>query len=182
KELTVIYTKVADQIAQIIYRDVNDTDNTKWVNIDTSGDITGKAGSVINYDPQSKIQELVAKGYKLTNNGFPAGAVFDNDSNKTQTFYIDFIHGTTTVTPDKPGDPGKQINPNDPDPKGPKWPDGTDKDSLTKTISQTVHYVYANNTKAANDSVQSVAFKHTLLFDKVTGKQIKDLGWDSDSH
>ncbi|WP_162255099.1 mucin-binding protein, partial [Lactobacillus gallinarum] len=128
-----------DQIAQIIYRDVSDTDNTKWVNIDTSGDITGKAGSVINYDPQSKIQELVAKGYELKNNWFPAGAVFDTDSNKTQTFYIDFIHGTTTVTPDNPGDPGKQINPNDPDHNGPKWPAGTDKDSLSKTVKQTVH-------------------------------------------
>ncbi|WP_162255104.1 mucin-binding protein, partial [Lactobacillus gallinarum] len=61
-------------------------------------------------------------------------------------------------------------------------PAGTDKDSLSKTVKQTVHYVYADNTTAAKDSVQSVTFKHTLVFDKVTGKQIKDLGWDSDSH
>ena len=179
EDVPVVYVE-DDQIAQIIYRDVNDTDKTKWVNIDTSGDITGKAGSVINYDPQSKIQKLLAKGYELKNNWFPAGAVFDNDSNNTQTFYIDFIHGTTTVTPDNPGHPSNPINSNDPD--GPKWPAGTDATSLTKTITQTVHYVYADKTTAAKDSVQSVTFKHTLVFDKVTGKQIKDLGWDSDNH
>ena len=182
EDVPVVYVE-DDQIAQIIYRD--DDDNDKVLATDDSSQIkglSGKAGSVINYDPQSHIDQFINKGYELKNNGFPAGAVFDNDSNNTQTFYIDFIHGTTTVTPDNPGQPDKPINPNDPDPNGPKWPAGTDAKSLTKTITQTVHYVYADKTTAAKDSVQSVTFKHTLVFDNVTGKQIKDLGWDSDNH
>ncbi|WP_283598563.1 mucin-binding protein, partial [Lactobacillus gallinarum] len=100
KEITVTYTKVADQLAQIIYRD--DDDNDKVLATDDSSQfkgLSGKAGSEINYDPQSRIDQFINKGYKLKNNGFSAGVVFDNDSNKTQTFYIDFIHGTTTVTP-----------------------------------------------------------------------------------
>ena len=178
EDVPVVYVE-DDQIAQIIYRDVNDTDNTKWVNIDTSGDITGKAGTEIKYDPQSKIQELVAKGYKLTNNGFPAGAVFDNDSNKTQTFYIDFIHGRTTVTQDKPGEPGKPINPKDPN--GPKWPDGTDKAGLTKTGTQTIQYVGAGDkTPAAN--TQQYTFSKSMVIDKVTGKVLDQGSWNIDSH
>ena len=178
EDVPVVYVE-DDQIAQVIYRDVNDTDNTKWVNIDTSGDITGKAGTEIKYDPQSKIQELVAKGYKLTNNGFPAGAVFDNDSNKTQTFYIDFIHGRTTVTQDKPGEPGKPINPKDPN--GPKWPDGTDKAGLTKTGTQTIQYVGAGDkTPAAN--TQQYTFSKSMVIDKVTGKVLDQGSWNIDSH
>ncbi|MCT3614976.1 mucin-binding protein, partial [Lactobacillus acidophilus] len=131
KDTPVPYTPVApakDQVAQVIYRDVNDPN--KVTQLATSGDLTGKAGSEIDYNAQSEIDNLINKGYVLKNNGFPAGAVFDNDDNKTQTFYIDFVHGTVPVTPTDPGKPGEPINPNDPD--GPKWPDGTSEDSLKK--------------------------------------------------
>ena len=177
-DVPVVYVK-DDQIAQVIYRDVNNTDKTKWVNIDTSGNITGTAGTEINYDPQSTIQKWLDKGYKVVNNGFPAGAVFDNDSNKTQTFYIDFIHGRTTVTPDKPGEPGEPINPKDPN--GPKWPDGTDKAGLTKTGTQTIRYVGAGD-KTPADNTQKYTFSKSMVIDKVTGKVLDQGSWNIDSH
>ena len=176
KVVTVTYTKVADQLAQIIYRD--DDDNDKVLATDDS---SGKAGSEINYDPQSRIDQFINKGYELKNNGFPAGAVFDNDSNKTQTFYIDFIHGRTTVTQDKPGEPGEPINPKDKDPKGPKWPDGTDKDSLTKTGTQTIRYVGAGD-KTPADNTQQYTFSKSMVIDKVTGKVLDQGSWNIDSH
>ena len=174
KEITVTYTKVADQLAQIIYRD--DDDNDKVLATDDS---SGKAGTEINYDPQSHIDQFINKGYELKNNGFPAGAVFDNDSNKTQTFYIDFIHGRTTVTPDKPGEPGEPINPKDPN--GPKWPDGTDKAGLTKTGTQTIRYVGAGD-KTPADNTQKYTFSKSMVIDKVTGKVLDQGSWNIDSH
>ena len=172
EDVPVVYVE-DDQLAQIIYRD--DDDNDKVLATDDS---SGKAGSEINYDPQSRIDQFINKGYELKNNGFPAGAVFDNDSNKTQKFYIDFIHGTTTVTPQKPGKPGEPINK---DPKGPKWPDGTDKDSLTKTGTQTIHYVGAGD-KTPADNTQQYTFSKSKVIDKVTGTVLDQGSWNIDSH
>ncbi|MBS5338154.1 MAG: MucBP domain-containing protein, partial [Lactobacillus acidophilus] len=181
KDTPVPYTPVApakDQVAQVIYRDVNDPN--KVTQLATSGDLTGKAGSEIDYNAQSEIDNLINKGYVLKNNGFPAGAVFDNDDNKTQTFYIDFVHGTVPVTPTDPGKPGEPINPNDPD--GPKWPDGTSEDSLKKSGTQTIHYVYSDGSKAKDDNVQSFDFTKSAVVDKVTGEIISQTGWNVDSH
>ncbi|WP_311318380.1 mucin-binding protein, partial [Lactobacillus acidophilus] len=181
KDTPVPYTPVTpakDQVAQVIYRDVNDPN--KVTQLATSGDLTGKAGSEIDYNAQSEIDNLINKGYVLKNNGFPAGAVFDNDDNKTQTFYIDFVHGTVPVTPTDPGKPGEPINPNDPD--GPKWPDGTSEDSLKKSGTQTIHYVYSDGSKAKDDNVQSFDFTKSAVVDKVTGEIISQTGWNVDSH
>ncbi|MBE1727620.1 transposase, partial [Lactobacillus plantarum] len=84
-------------------------------------------------------------------------------------------HQTIPVNPDDPQDPNKPINPNDPD--SPNWPKGTDKDSLTKTVTETVHYKYANGSKAADDKTDSVKFNHEVIVDKVTGEIVKDNGW-----
>ena len=178
EDVPVVYVE-DDQLAQIIYRD--DDENKVLATDDSSHfkGLSGKAGSEINYDPQSHIDQFINKGYELKNNGFPAGAVFDNDSNKTQTFYIDFIHGRTTVTQDKPGEPGKPINPKDPN--GPKWPDGTDKAGLTKTGTQTIQYVGAGDkTPAAN--TQQYTFSKSMVIDKVTGKVLDQGSWNIDSH
>ncbi|GMM16524.1 mucin-binding protein [Lactobacillus amylovorus] len=178
-DVPVVYVE-DDQLAQIIYRD--DDDNDKVLATDDSSQfkgLSGKAGSEINYDPQSRIDQFINKGYELKNNGFPAGAVFDNDSNNTQTFYIDFIHGTTTVTPEKPGKPGEPINPKDP--KGPKWPDGTDKASLTKTGTQTIHYVGAGD-KTPADNTQPYTFSKSMVIDKVTGTVLDSGSWNVQSH
>ncbi|RMX27028.1 mucin-binding protein [Limosilactobacillus reuteri] len=140
--------------------------------------IAAKPGEALNYTTQGSIAELENKGYKLVSDNFNVTTMPEKGGN----YEVHFIHNTTTITPDKPGNPGEPINPNDPDPNGPKWPNGTDAKSLTKQGTQTVHYVYADGTKAADDNVQNTTFAHTLVFDNVTGKQIEDKGWTPESH
>ncbi len=174
-ERTVIYNQV--QQAQVLYRDVNDSKNP--VNLDQDNNLTGVAGQTIT-DPNvdTKIANLINKGYVLKNNGFPSDAAYDNDGSKVQTFYIDFVHGNQPVNPQTPGTPGKPINPNDP--KGPKYPAGTDPKSLTKTITRTIHYTGAGD-KTPKDIQQPVTFTQSGVLDKVTGQWITPLKWSATS-
>ncbi|WP_049176752.1 mucin-binding protein, partial [Lacticaseibacillus paracasei] len=71
------------------------------------------------------------------------------------------------------------INPDNPN--GPKWPDGTDKNSLTKTVNQTIHYQYVGGQTAAPDKTDSTTFDHQVEVDKVTGKIVKDDGWSAEN-
>ncbi|WP_169787466.1 mucin-binding protein, partial [Lactobacillus kefiranofaciens] len=75
--------------------------------------------------------------------------------------------------------PGEPINPDNPN--GPKWPDGTDKNSLTKTVNQTIHYQYVGGQTAAPDKTDSTTFDHQVEVDKVTGKIVKDDGWSAEN-
>lgn len=59
----------------------------------------------------------------------------------------------------------------------PKWPNGTDKDSLSKTVRETIHYVYEDGSKAAEDVFDSAHFAHEIIIDRVTGEIVKDNGW-----
>ncbi|WP_267495596.1 mucin-binding protein [Limosilactobacillus reuteri] len=169
-------TPAKDQQALVNYVDADENNKV----ITTSGDLSGKAGERIDYSTATTIQDLENKGYVLVNDGFPAGATYDNDDGTVQTYAVVLRHGTQPVTPTDPGKPGEPINPNDPD--GPKWPDGTDENSLKKTGTQTVHYVYADGTKAKDDDVQSFDFTKTGVVDKVTGKLISETGWNVSSH
>ena len=169
-------TPAKDQVAIVNYVDADENNQL----ITTSGDLTGKAGDKIDYSTASTIKDLENKGYVLVNDGFPAGAVYDNDDNTTQTYTVVLKHGTVPVTPTDPGKPGEPINPNDPD--GPKWPDGTGEDSLKKTGTQTIHYVYSDGTKAKDDNVQSFEFTKSAVVDKVTGAIISQTGWNVTSH
>ena len=169
-------TPAKDQVAIVNYVDADEGNKL----ITSSGDLTGKAGSKIDYSTASTIKDLENKGYVLVNDGFPAGAVYDNDDNTIQTYTVVLKHGTVPVTPTNPGKPGEPINPNDPD--GPKWPNGTGEDSLKKTGTQTIHYVYSDGTKAKDDNVQSFDFTKSAVVDKVTGAIISQTGWNVDSH
>ena len=178
KDTPVPYTPVApakDQAAVVNYID---SDNNNSI-ITSSGNLTGKAGSTIDYSTKSTIADLENKGYVLVNDGFPAGAKFDNDDNTTQIFTVVLKHGTVPVTPDKPGKPGEPINPNDPD--GPKWPEGTDENSVKKTGTQTIHYVGAGE-NTPKDDVQTFDFTKKMVVDKVTGKIIDSGEWNVTSH
>ncbi|WP_414467486.1 mucin-binding protein [Limosilactobacillus reuteri] len=179
KDTNVPYTKPTptpeDQTVTVKYIDDTTGDgHTDLSSYDKS--ITAKPGEALNYTTQGSIAKLKNKGYKLVSDNFNVTTMPQNGGN----YEVHFIHNTTTITPDKPGNPDKPINPNDPD--GPKWPSGTDAKSLTKQGSQTVHYVYADGTKAADDNVQNTTFDHTLVFDNVTGKKIEDKGWTPDNH
>ncbi len=171
--VNVVYNRdVQDQTVTVKYFD--DTKETDLSSYDKS--ISAKPGEALNYSTQPSITELENKGYKLLSDNFNVTTMPEKGGN----YEVHFVHNTTTITPDKPGKPGEPINPNDPN--GPKWPEGTDAKNLTKQGTQTVHYVYADGTKAADDNVQNTTFAHTLVFDNVTGKQIEDKGWTPESH
>ena len=171
--VTVEYTKnpvVNDQKAQVIYRDISDPN--KIVNIGDPDTMTGKPDeTIVDNNVSTRIDELTKKGYVLSNNGFPTGAVFDGKDDTTQIFYVDFKHGTITVTPDKPGDPKKPINPDDPD--SPTYP--VDAKDLTKEVTRTINYYYneVGGDKASDTVIQKVIFKGTGYVDKVTGQLVQ---------
>ena len=177
--VTVEYTKnpvVNDQKAQVIYRDISDPN--KIVNIGDPDTMTGKPDeTIVDNNVSTRIDELTKKGYVLSNNGFPTGAVFDGKDDTTQIFYVDFKHGTITVTPDKPGDPKKPINPDDP--KGPKYPEGTTKNDLTKDSTQTIIYHYSDGSKPDEKKTETHedTFTRTKVVDKVTGEVIETTPW-----
>ncbi|WP_333511454.1 mucin-binding protein [Lactobacillus gasseri] len=164
-----------DQAAVVNYVDA---DNNNTI-ITSSGNLTGKAGSRIDYSTKTTIADLENKGYVLVNDGFPADATFDNDDSTTQVFTVVLKHGTVPVTPENPGKPGEPINPNDPD--GPKWPEGTDENSVKRTGTQTIHYVGAGD-KTPSDDVQTFDFTRKMVVDKVTGKVVDGGSWNVTSH
>ncbi|WP_430413444.1 mucin-binding protein, partial [Lactobacillus paragasseri] len=160
KDTPVPYTPVVpakDQVAQVIYRDVQDGTNKQLA---TSGDLTGKSGSEINYSTADQIKELISQGYVLKNDGFPAGAVFDNDDSKNQVFYVDFIHGQVPVNPDNPHE-------------------GIDPSQYEKTVKEKVHYVGAGD-KTPADNVQNSKWTRTLTVDTVTGKVVENGQYTTD--
>ncbi|MBB1108898.1 YSIRK signal domain/LPXTG anchor domain surface protein, partial [Limosilactobacillus sp. pH52_RY] len=161
---------INDQTAVVNYVD-QDNNNAQ---IATSGNLTGKPGSAIDYSTADQIKELENQGYVLVSDGFPAGVVFDNDDNTTQTYKVVLKHGTTTFKPDKPGKPGEPINPNYPG--GPKV---TNEDvDYSKDVKFTVHYVGAGNNNPA-DNVQNAQWTRSITVDNVTGKIISSTEWVS---
>lgn len=132
-----------------------DNDNAQ---IASSGELTGRRGRLIDYDPASKINSLLDDGYLLVKNGFNPNGQSPTFSEREAVHYrITFRHAHQLVDPAHPAF-------------------GYDKTELEKTITQTIHYDGAAMRTPA-DSVTQVKFSHTLEFDKVTGKQIGDKGW-----
>lgn len=166
KDTKVIYNKNADEQTAIVqYIDQDENDKV----IATSGTLTGKVGTTIDYSTASEIKKLESEGYQLVSNGFPNGAKFETNNGKQQVFKVVMKHGYASVTPDTPNvTPGKPINPDDPN--GPKWPEGVSHDDLTKNITRTINYINGSNTKIAPSVVQTVHFGRTAIVDKVTGK------------
>ena len=130
---------------------------------------TQKTGTKVDFDKPATIKNLENAGYKVMN---PEVTVPSEITKGEVTVVINVEHGTVPVTPDTPGTPGQPINPNDPN--SPKYPNGTDKDSLTKTITRTIHYVGAGD-KTAKDVQQPVTFTQSGVLDKVTGEWITPL-------
>ncbi|PKZ70979.1 mucin-binding protein [Lactobacillus gasseri] len=160
KDTPVPYNPVVpakNQVAQVIYRDVQDGANKQLA---TSGDLTDKSGSEISYSTADQIKKLINQGYVLKNDGFPAGAVFDNDDSKNQVFYVDFIHGQAPVNPDNPHE-------------------GIDPSQYEKTVTEKVHYVGAGD-KTPADNVQNSKWTRTLTIDTVTGKVVENGQYTTD--
>ncbi|MBF0771640.1 LPXTG cell wall anchor domain-containing protein [Lactobacillus johnsonii] len=120
--------------------------------------------------------DLENKGYKVLN---PDVVIPTTISKGAQNIVINVEHELVPVTPENPGTPGQPINPNNPD--GPKWPDGTAKNNLEATGTQTIHYEGAGN-KTPADNIQHFTFTKSATVDKVTGKVVSETGWNVSSH
>ncbi|WP_260511814.1 mucin-binding protein [Lactobacillus paragasseri] len=171
KDTPVIYNPVKEQVAVVNYID---SDNNNSV-ITSSGNLSGKSGSQIDYSTKSTLTDLINKGYVLVNNGFDPDGIapnFDSDDNTTQVFQVILKHGQQPVNPETPGKPGEPINPDDPE--GPKYPEGSDV--VTKNVTRTIQYVGADD-QTPKSVEQTAKFIATGVLDKVTGQWITPLTW-----
>ena len=159
-----------------------------------SGTKFTKSGEV-----ESKIKELVKKGYVVTSNDYPSAdtdRVFDNDKDKDQIFNVEvtpLIVPTDPNSPDKPQvptDPTKPVGPNNPlkpvtpstpepgkpvfpeDPNSPVWPESV-KDLVTETTAtRTITYVDQNGKEVAATHTETIKFKRSAKVNLVTGEII----------
>ena len=142
---TVNVTYQADaQRAVIKYIDGETSENLQK----TDDIVDGHTNETINYSTADKIKEFVGKGYELVSNDFKPGTKFDNDDKTDQTYTVIFKHHRENVDPNHSSADGT---------KG------------TKTLTETVHYKYANGTKAAEDQTAQVTFTRNGVLDDVTG-------------
>ncbi|MGL5898167.1 MAG: mucin-binding protein, partial [Lactobacillaceae bacterium] len=133
-----------------------------------SVDLEGQPQSTSDYRPTETIKKYTDQGYVVVSNDYPENGVKFNSDNKEQDFTVTLEHKVDTVTPDQPGNPGQPINPDNPN--GPKWPNGTDKDSLSKTITRTINYVDQSGNKLHDSVVQNITFTRSAQVDEVTGQ------------
>ena len=110
--------------------------------------VDGHTNETINYSTADKIKEFVGKGYELVSNDFKPGTKFDNDDKTDQTYTVIFKHHRENVDPNHSSADGT---------KG------------TKTLTETVHYKYADGAKAAEDQTAQVTFTRNGVLDDVTG-------------
>ena len=146
---------------------INYVDKTTGKTLETATS-TGNEGSNVDYSTKDTITKYTNQGYKLDHDGYPTGTV--TYTNGTVTYEVDLVHDTVPVNPDQPGPktPNTPINPNDPN--GPKYPDGTQPEQLTKTITRTINYVGDGlNIPSVQKEVQFVA---NGVLDKVTGQWV----------
>ena len=110
--------------------------------------VDGHTNETINYSTADKIKKYEDQGYELFKDNFPAGEKFDNDDANDQTYTVIFKHHRENVDPNHSSADGT---------KG------------TKTLTETVHYKYADGTKAAEDQTAQVTFTRNGVLDDVTG-------------
>ena len=121
--LTVIYT--AD--AQKVHVQYVDGETDKLLRQD---DLDGYTDETIPYSTAEGIKKFEGDGYELFKDNFPAGEKFDNDDANDQTYTVIFKHHRENVDPNH---------------------SSADSTKGTKTLTETVHYKYADGTKAAED-------------------------------
>ena len=173
--VVVQYNPIVAEQGNLIVKFHDDTDNKDLTGVGTDTG-TQDVGTQITYNPSTDLTNLENKGYVYvsTDGNIPPSIV-----KGTTTVTIHVKHGTVPVTPENPGTPDQPINPNDPDPNSPKYPTGTDKASIDKTITRTVHYEGADQ-YTPNDVQQPVHFTASGELDRVTGKWTKELTWSED--
>ncbi|WP_423479913.1 YSIRK-type signal peptide-containing protein (plasmid) [Ligilactobacillus salivarius] len=169
QEVTVIYTANS---ATALVRFIDNTKNRTLADLESKG----KTGETIDFDKaNAQLKSYLDRGYKLVANEIPTTKTkfdtSDDTDGPSQVFVVRLDHGTVTVTPDNPVEPGDKINPNDPG--SPTYT--PDQARVTEDHSLTVHYVGAPNNPA--DSLQHSRWTREVTIDKVTGKTISSTDW-----
>ncbi|WEY49450.1 KxYKxGKxW signal peptide domain-containing protein (plasmid) [Weissella confusa] len=165
-----------DNVQTIIYTANQEAANVTYID-DTTGktlsakDLTGDYGSTDPYRTGDTIADYEKQGYQLVSDHYPTHGVVYNQDGTVQSFEVHLTHGTTPVGPNNPQTPGEPINPDNPD--GKKWPEGTDKSSVTQTVIRTVNYLDKQTGKVvAKQVTEQVTYNRTAIVDKVTGQII----------
>lgn len=133
-----------------------DLDNNNK-SIASSGELTGKQGEPIDYDPTGKINEFLDRGYVLAQNNFNPDHRQPRFSGDDDTYVISFHHGYQTIDFAHPGF-------------------GFTKEQLQKKLKQTVHFAGAAS-RTPDDEVSEVSFKRSIKIDRVTATAVADQGW-----
>ena len=126
---------------------------------DTTGEVlstqtlTGAYDSKSNYDIQGQIKNFENHGYQLVSDDYPANGEVFNNPGHVNKYVVHLKHkvtsDSTTSNPDNVAD-------------------------LTKTVSETITYTYANGKTAAQSVTNKVTFTRTATKDQVTGKVTYD--------
>ena len=169
EDTMVIYTANS---ATALVRFIDNTKNRTLADLESKG----KTGETIDFDKaNAQLKSYLDRGYKLVANEIPTTETkfdtSDDTDGPSQVFVVRLDHGTVTVTPDNPVEPGDKINPNDPG--SPTYT--PDQARVTEDHSLTVHYVGAPNNPA--DSLQHSRWTREVTIDKVTGKTISSTDW-----
>ena len=145
-EHTSVTPENPDEDTKVTYVKTEQVAVVRYIDVDNKNEvvhtdnITGKSGEKIAYTTETVLKSLLEKGYLLQEDGFPADATFDTDETKVQEYTVLLKH-KITVKKDAP-----------------------------KVVERTIHYVFADGTKASEDHHEQVSFSRMLSIDNVTGK------------
>ena len=145
-ERTSVTPKNPGEDTKITYVKTDQVAVVRYIDVDNKDEVvhtdnvTGKSGEKIAYTTETVLKPLIEKGYLLQKDGFPTDATFDTDETKVQEYTVLLKH-KITVKKDTP-----------------------------KLVERTIHYVFADGTKASEDHHDQVSFSRMLSIDNVTGK------------
>ena len=145
-ERTSVTPKNPGEDTKITYVKADQVAVVRYIDVDNKDEVvhtdnvTGKSGEKIAYTTETVLKPLIEKGYLLQKDGFPTDATFDTDETKVQEYTVLLKH-KITVKKDTP-----------------------------KLVERTIHYVFADGTKASEDHHDQVSFSRMLSIDNVTGK------------
>ena len=148
--ITVTYSPNQEQ-ATVTYYDETSQQNISVANLN------GAFGSKSAYNPQTTLDKLIATGYEVVSNDFPANGIVFNQDGTVQNYRIVLKHGTSQIT--------SENNPGNVD--------------LTSTVTQVINYVYDDGTQAAPTYEASVTYTRTATKDNVTGQIISYSDWST---
>lgn len=133
--------------------------------------VEGLEGTVIDYQTDTQLQKLTAKGYTLAYNALPVGIKYDGDREMNQVFVVVLKHDHVVLDPNDRHKEGSLIDPNDP--RGMKWPS---PETYMKSYVFKVLFVDQNDHQLRPSYVQTSIWMRQITLDKVTGKLKADSG------